>query len=138
MLGFSGVAKKLNTARVTNTITYARLISLTRHHQDLELLGSRWNAESHTFVASLETDSYLGRYGKVDEGVTVDKLDVDRSKLKYLTIPTGCFETLGKSTSAACLKFIDEGDDSRSGYVLEVFCFIGFLGILYQAAQKMA
>lgn len=40
-VGIPGVSKKLNEVGVKKVVTCARLISLTRQHQDLELLVSR-------------------------------------------------------------------------------------------------
>lgn len=59
VMGFSGVTKSLYHVGVNKVVTCSRLMSLTRHHQDLKLLVSRWSMESQIFKMPGESSSQL-------------------------------------------------------------------------------
>lgn len=52
VIELSGLTKKFYQATVKKAVTLSRLLSLTRHHQDLEFLLSRWSIETRTFLAT--------------------------------------------------------------------------------------
>lgn len=51
-VGVPGISNELNQAGVKKAITYARLVSLTRQHHELELLVPCWSTGSHNFVTA--------------------------------------------------------------------------------------
>lgn len=53
-------------------LVLSRLLSLTRHHNNLELLLSRWSYKSHTFVAACgEFSASLEESGEVNDAIHV-------------------------------------------------------------------
>lgn len=105
----------------SKTLTCSRFLSLTRHHQDLEIPVLRWNTESHTFVAVwgefTPTLEDLARQTMLSLFVEANTMGIilegdDQTKLKYLTFDMAASKALGKLTSATWLRLFDEGDDS--------------------------
>lgn len=101
VLAILGVADKMMK------VGASRLLSLTRHHHDLEFLVSCWSVESHTFIAlwgefgpTLEDVmnlSTLHFFGDVhDMGMLFGEGDVD--KLQQLTFAIEASKVSSKST----------------------------------------
>lgn len=120
--------KKLNQAGVKKAITCWRLIS--RYYQDFELLMSRWSTESYIFIVAWEkftTTSedvtrltMLSLFGKPNTMRTFLTGD-DHTKLNNLITDMAASKPPGKSTYTTWLRFFEERDDNRCGYIVKAF-----------------
>lgn len=51
VLAVPGVSDKMLTIGVKKALDCSRLLSVTKHHQDLKFVISCWSVESHTFTS---------------------------------------------------------------------------------------
>lgn len=86
---------------------------------------SRCSCESYiiVFTTTLEELARLTMLPMFGEATAMGDVleEKDKVKLRYLTSTMTASRTSSMSTYATWLLFFDEGDDSKSGYVMEAF-----------------
>lgn len=116
------MTKRIYQVGGEDNIVFFKVATVTRHHQDHELIVSRWSYESHTFVAAWGKFTHilkdvtiltiLPMYGEANAvGVILE--DDDGVKLKYLTSAMAVSRT---STKSIC----DLSDSSTRGMTTRV------------------
>lgn len=128
VMAIPGSGAKILTVEVIKALDYLQIHSITRAHEDLKLLVSRWSVEIHTFVAAcrqfgptLEDVLNLMTLPLYEEANTTGLIfeGKDEDKLQQLTATIGHSKATSSSKSkyASWFHCFDEGEGSRSGLV---------------------
>lgn len=130
-----GVSAKMLKVWVRKAVNCSHILSMTRHHQDLEFLSSRWSVESPrllprggvwTHVVNLTMKSLYGERNAIG----IVNGEKDEANFQLLTYAMTTSKTSSNSNYASLLRYFNERDGSQSVLMLKALlsywlsCFV--------------